>query len=437
VRQRQAAATAGLSGQFVPNGTPLLRSARIAVAPCAGDVHTSTMAAPLRPDDQDHHFPRGRQLAAIAGFWAVFAALNVTNSLFPPFGDPQPLTTRLLAIGLFDAFLWALATPPIFWMASKFGADETRRARHAILYLLVGVVVALSIDLAIEALRTYVLPPPTFRGGFRPTRARPVWAFARGRFLNEYMIFLAVLAAGIARDYFMRYQRRLEEAASLRAQLAEARFTVLQNQLNPHFLFNTLNAVATLVDRDPRGVRRIISRLSELLRATLEPATTPEVPLSSELTLTQRYLEILEIRFQGRLSAVVDAPAELNSALVPRLILQPLVENAMKHAVGLTSEPSSIAVRVRRDGYDLVLTVEDSGAGSASARVTGEHAASTGIGLKNTRARLEELYGDEYQFALEANSAGGTTVTIRLPYHEAVGARATPAGAPATSTAVG
>jgi two-component sensor histidine kinase len=375
------------------------------------------MSSAFLPDDQPRHFPRGRELAAIAGFWAVFAALNVTNSLFPPFGDPQPFTMRIFAIGGFDALLWAIATPPIFWMTGKFGTAEMTRARRIVLYLIVGVLVALSIDLAIEAFRTFVLPPPPFRNGF-PPRARPVWAFARGRFLNEYMIFLAVLAAGVARDYFFRYQRRLEEAASLRAQLAEARFTVLENQLNPHFLFNTLNAVATLVDRDPRGVRRIISRLSELLRATLEPSTDPEVPLSRELSLTQRYLEILEIRFQGRLTTVVDAPVDLNAALVPRLILQPLVENAMKHAVGLTSEPSSIIVKVRRDGYDLVLTVEDTGAGATATRVTGEHMVSTGIGLKNTRARLEELYGDEHQFALAPNDAGGTTVTIRLPFHE-------------------
>jgi len=394
------------------------------------------MSATFLADDHEGHFPSGRELAGIVGFWTVFAALNVTNSLFPPFGDPQPFTMRIFAIGAFDSLLWVIATPPIFWMTSKFGAAEMTRARRALLFLVVGIFVALSIDLAIEAFRTYFLPPPPFRNGF-PPRDRSVWAFARGRFLNEYMVFLAVLAAGIARDYFFRYQRRLEEAASLRTQLAEARFNVLQNQLNPHFLFNTLNAVATLVDRDPRGVRRIIARLSELLRATLEPSTTPEVPLSNELALSQRYLEILEIRFQGRLTAVVDAPAELNSALVPRLILQPLIENAMKHAVGLTSEPSSIVVRVRRDGYDLVLVVEDSGAGSAAARVTGEHPASTGIGLKNTRARLEELYGDEQQLTLTPNSVGGTTVTIRLPFHEAVSARPTPAprAAPASAAA--
>jgi two-component system LytT family sensor kinase len=391
------------------------------------------MNATLHTDDLQRHFPRGRELAAIVAFWTVFAALNMTNSLFPPFGDPQPLTMRIFMASAFESLLWMLATPPIFWLTSRFGATEMSRARRALLYLAVGIVLALSVDLAIEAFRTYVFPPP-FRNGF-PPRNRSVWAFARGRFLNEYMVFFAVLAAGVARDYFFRYQRRLAEEVSLRAQLAEARFTVLQNQLNPHFLFNTLNAVATLVERDPKGVRRIISRLSELLRATLEPSPDPEVTLAKEIGFTQRYLEILEIRFQGRLTTVVDAPAELNSALVPRLLLQPLVENAMKHAVGLTSEPSSIIVKVRRDGYDLVLTVQDTGAGAAAMRVTGEQMVSTGIGLQNTRARLEELYGDEHQFVLAPNDAGGTTVTIRIPYHEAVKVTATPTRQRTASTA--
>jgi two-component system LytT family sensor kinase len=399
-----------------------------------GRAILQAMNATPHADDLQRHFPHGRELAAIAAFWTVFAALNMTNSLFPPFGDPQPLTMRIFLAGAFESLLWMLATSPIFWMTSRFGATEMSRARRAMLYLVVGIFLALSIDLAIEAFRTYVLPPPPFRNGF-PPRGRSVWAFARGRFLNEYVVFFGVLAAGVARDYFFRYQRRLAEEVSLRAQLAEARFTVLQNQLNPHFLFNTLNAVATLVERDPKGVRRIISRLSELLRATLEPSPDPEVTLSKEIGFTQRYLEILEIRFQGRLTTVVDAPPELNSALVPRLLLQPLVENAMKHAVGLTSEPSSIVVKVRRDGYDLVLTVEDTGAGAAAMRVTGEQIVSTGIGLQNTRARLEELYGDEHQFTLAPNDAGGTTVTIRLPYHEAVKGNATPTRQRTASTA--
>ncbi len=375
------------------------------------------MTGPPAFNDDTRALPRGRELAAIALFWSLFAVLSVTNWLFPPGGQGPPFSSRGVGIGVFDALLWALATPPIFWMASRYGDEKISRAHRLLLFALVGIAVALSIDLVIEWMRTNLLPPPPQRVGF-PPRERSVWGFARGRFLNEYMLYIAVLSAGVARDYFRRYQRRLEESAALRAQLAEARFTALQNQLNPHFLFNTLNAVAALVDRDPPGVRRMIARLSDLLRATLEPTSEPEVPLSRELTLTGRYLEILEIRFQGRLQTSVDAPPELHSALVPQLVLQPLIENAMKHAVSRTSAPSRIDVMARRDGYDLVLTVADTGPGGAeSANTTGEIMPGTGIGLSNTRARLAQLYDDECELALAPNERGGTTVTIRLPYH--------------------
>ena len=373
--------------------------------------------------DQDRAFPRGRELAGIVAFWIVFAALSITNFLFPPGGQGPPFSWAGLGAGVFDAALWAVATPFIFWMASRFGNERTSRTERIALFVVVGILVALAIDLAVEALRTYSLPAIMPDG--RPPRGRPggVWGFARGRFLNQFTIYLAVLGAGVARDYFTRYQRRLEESAALRAQLAEARFAVLQNQLNPHFLFNTLNAVAALVDRDPPGVRKMIARLSELLRATLEPTTEPEVPLSRELLLTSRYLEILEIRFQGRLQTTIDAPTELQSALVPQLVFQPLIENAMKHAVGRSTDASRIDVHVHRDGYDLVLAVADTGAGSEA--LAEDRMPGTGIGLANTRARLTQLYGDEFDFSLDGNSIGGTTVTIRLPYHTAADLRTT------------
>jgi signal transduction histidine kinase len=387
------------------------------------------MTGPHAFNDDTRGFPRGRELAAIVLFWSLFAVLSVTNWLFPPGGQGPPFSSRGVGIGIFDALLWALATPPLFWMASRYGDERMSRTRRIILFALVGVAVALSIDLVIEWMRTNLLPPPPPRDGFRP-RERSLWTFARGRFLNEYMLYIAVLSAGVARDYFRRYQRRLEESAALRAQLAEARFMVLQNQLNPHFLFNTLNAVAALVERDPPGVRRMIARLSDLLRATLEPTAEPEVPLSRELTLTARYLEILEIRFQGRLQTSIDAPSDLHSALVPQLVLQPLIENAMKYAVSRTSAAARIDVAARRDGYDLVLTVADTGPGTGqSANTTGEIAIGTGIGLSNTRARLAQLYDDEYELTLAPNAQGGTTVTIRLPYHTASGVDPAPAAA--------
>lgn len=373
-------------------------------------------------EERVRHFPRGRELAAIVAFWALFAALNVTNFVVAPTGFGPPINTRTLTLALCEWLLWAIATPPIFWLTSKYSVEHAERAKRIVMYLCIGILVALSVDVVVEALRTNLMPLPSRGGG--PPRHRSIWVFARGRFLNQYMLFLGVVAAGVARDYFMRYQHRVEEEARLRTQLADARLTALQSQLNPHFLFNTLNAVAALVDRDPPGVRRMIARLSDLLRAMLEPSSDPEVPISRELMLTERYLEILEVRFQGRLTATVDVKPDVRDALVPQLLLQPLIENAMKHAVSKTSNPSRIDVAIARDGYDLVLSVADTGPGAVLADTPG-----TGIGLSNTRARLEELYGDEYSFSFERNAAGGHTVTIRLPFHTKTDLHALPAAA--------
>lgn len=378
-------------------------------------------------DAMDRHFPRGRELAGIVAFWAVFAALNVTNWLFPPgIGQGPPITGRAIVIGLFDSVLWMVVTPAIFWLASRYSIESADRTKRVVMYLVVGIFAALVLDFMIEGTRTYFAPTPS-RFRHEATNQR-LFAFARIRFVNEYMVFLAVLAAGVARDYFRRYQRRVAEEAALRAQLAEARLTVLQSQLNPHFLFNTLNAVATLVDRDPRGVRRMISRLSDLLRATLEPSADPEVPVSKEVSLTERYLEILAIRFQGTLVTSIDAPPDVRDALVPPLILQPLIENAMKHAVSRTSAPSRIDVRIHEVSGDLELSVADTGPGAnpQPAADAGDHG--NGIGLTNTRARLEQLYGDAQSLVMTPNDIGGMTVTIRLPFHTSGDLRATPMG---------
>ncbi len=380
----------------------------------------------LTYDERDRdaaHFPRGRELAAIIAFWTVFAALTIANWVFPASGQGPLITVRAVSIGVVESLLWLLVTPPIFWLTSRYIAERGDRRQAIVLYLLVGALIALAADLAVSILGTQVLPPPPRSNGM--PRDRPFWAFVRVRFLNDYIVVLAIFAAGVARDYIARYHRRLEEASHLRAQLAEARLHMLQSQLNPHFLFNTLNAVSALVDRDPRGVRRMIARLSELLRATLEPSHDPEVTVAREVALLARYLEILQIRFQGRLETRVDAPAALHEALVPPLILQPLVENAMKHAVAHATEGSRVNVRIERQGESLVLSVEDTGCGAADAARPPEPG--TGIGLRNVRARLEQIYAEAHSLTLEPNDVGGMTATIRLPYHTSADLRAVPA----------
>jgi LytS/YehU family sensor histidine kinase len=246
-------------------------------------------------------------------------------------------------------------------------------------------------------------------------RLRHLW------FMNEFLYYIAILAGGVARDYFLRYQARREEAirletqaAQLQVQLADARLAALRTQLNPHFLFNTLHAVSALVERDPRGVRRMIARLSELLRTTLEGADEQEVPLSQELTFTHRYLEIMQIRFQGRL--VIESQIEPGAldALVPNLILQPLVENAIKHGVSKIDDAGRIEIHAHRDGARLVMSVRDNGP-----RV-GENGlrAGDGLGLRNTRERLSELYGTEQSLTLRPAGDEGVIAEVSIPYHK-------------------
>jgi LytS/YehU family sensor histidine kinase len=268
-----------------------------------------------------------------------------------------------------------------------------------------------------DEMRSVLMPFPPRRGrggGGGP----PGYAWLRPWFLNDFIIYLGVLAAGLARAYSLRYRNQREEslrvAAQLRAQLAEARLDALRMQLDPHFLFNTLHAISSLVERDPRGVRRMISRLSDLLRHTIEGPTEQEIPLRQELDLLRRYLEIMEVRFQGKLEITTDVQERAMDALVPNLILQPIVENAIKHGVSKIEGIGQITLRGRIDGSHLVLCVENN---APLAEVGSGSLGGTGVGVRNTRARLSHLYADDQSFDLRPGDGGMTIAEIRLPYH--------------------
>jgi len=240
--------------------------------------------------------------------------------------------------------------------------------------------------------------------------------------LNHFILYWGVLAAGFARDYFLRVRAHEREKAQLQAetaqlqtQLAEAKLSALNAQLNPHFLFNTLHAVSSLVERDPRGVRRMIARLSELLRYTLDGGNDNEVVLSKEIEFLQRYLEIMQIRFQGQLEIDVQVDDDARDALVPSLILQPLVENAVKHGVDKISGTGKIRITARRDGDRLVMTVADNGPGPVKIAKLDD----AGVGLANIRQRLEQLYGRGQGQGLtlaESPGGGGTVAQIVMPF---------------------
>jgi len=355
--------------------------------------------------DQPTWHLSGRELAIITAFWTSLAAVTVLNRLFDPRSEGLRVIARTgpLVLPFVEAWLWAALTPLVFWISSRSSAAMSRLARVALL-VMAGVVIAVFVDLALDFSRELVLAPRR-RGG--PAFA-PLRGFGRFGPFNQLLIYCAVLAAGFAREYFLREQRRAREAAHLEALLAHARLDALRMQLNPHFLFNTLHAVSALVERDPSGVRKMIARLSELLRHTLDTRSPDEVPLRDELAFLQRYLDIMAVRFQGKLRVTTNVDAAVLEAKVPIFILQPLVENALEHGVSRASGEAEIEVRGRREGEQLVLSVHDRGPGLDS---TAE-----GVGLTNTRARLAALYGDRASIAMRTEPEGGAAAELRLPW---------------------
>jgi two-component system, LytTR family, sensor kinase len=376
------------------------------------------MLAPMsRAPVKGEHFPqdgvplRRNDIVLILAFWAFIAALTTVNAMIDPRGRGlQPvLPSAPVAIALIEAGLWAAITPGVFWLVSRYGIDRTLRVSKIALFLLLGIAVAIVVDQVVGYFRFEVLFVPRRP----PAEFVPILRVRRLWFMNEFVMYIAVLAAGFARDYFLRYRARREEAAHLQAQLSDARLAALRAQLNPHFLFNTLHAISALVERDPKGVRRMIARLSELLRTTLEEANETEVSVEQELAFLRRYLEIMQIRFQGRLVVDIHVGPGAEKALLPNLVLQPLVENALTHGVGRLDGAGRIGIEARRLHARLVVTVRDNGPGMT----TDTGSTVERVGLSNTRARLEQLYGTEQSLELRSLAEGGLVAEISLPYH--------------------
>jgi len=377
------------------------------------------MIAGSTPETLSDRAPlRRTDLLLILGFWTFIALLTSANTLLDPSGRgfQAILPAAPVALAFIESYLWAVITPVVFSLASHYQLERGHVLPRIALFFCVGMLIAVAVDVITGFLRFDVFH--VFRGRFAD--AGPVWRLQHLWFMNEFLVYIAILAGGVARDYFLRYHSRREQtillqaqAAQLQAQLADARLAALRTQLNPHFLFNTLHAVSALVERDPRGVRRMIARLSELLRTTLEGADEQEVPLSQELTFTHRYLEIMQIRFQGRLAIDSDVEPGVLEALVPNLILQPLVENAIKHGVSKIDEAGRIEIHAHREGEQLILAVRDNGprVGESGLR------AGEGVGLRNTRERLLELYGAEQSLTLRGAGDEGVVAEVIIPYH--------------------
>jgi two-component sensor histidine kinase len=246
---------------------------------------------------------------------------------------------------------------------------------------------------------------------------KPLTVAGFGRLISGALFYTFIPMAWSVLYFGVKYAQdaQTERERALRAEgLAhQARLQALRYQINPHFLFNTLNAVSTLiVEQKNRDAERMVARLSDFLRLTLESESDVEVPLADELDFARRYLDIERIRFGDRLVVEEDVDAEALSALVPPLVLQPLVENAVRHGIMPREEGGRLAIDACRVGDRLLLRVIDDGPGPPSGAE-----ASGGLGLSNTRARLESLYGDDHRFSIDRSDGGGCEVRIELPYH--------------------
>lgn len=329
----------------------------------------------------------------------------------------QPVAwNRLILSRLADWYTCAIFTPAYFWLVRRWPIDREHWPRAVPIYLL-----ATSVFVVIK----YALYVPITNAIYAGTgRSRTLGDTLASSFIFETVAFGCLLGIVQAVEYYSRLRERELQTARLASQLSDARLAALAAQLHPHFLFNTLQAISTLIHRDAAGADQMLARLSALLRRTLQRGNGHEVTLREELELLDLYLQIVETRFADRLTLVREIPPELGEAQVPHFILQPLVENALEHGIARRGGAGRIAIAAVREGDTLLLTVTDNGAGLASSTRGIVH---NGIGLTNTRHRLSQLYGSRQSLDLTPASEGGLTVTLRLPWHT------TPVSAPAAA----
>jgi signal transduction histidine kinase len=333
------------------------------------------------------HLPWPRVLASNVIYWAVFAALM----------------------------------PAVFYLAERVRLDDRFRMSRITLHCLFGLVFSVA-HVSIWLVLTVLLP------SFSDHRVRFVTTI-RDYAAAEFLSYWAIVVAFYALHYYHEAQQRQRAAAELQTTLAEARLEVLRSRMNPHFLFNTLNSISTLALKgDNDATVEMLSRLSELLRVSLDDRSPHEVSLSRELEFLDRYLAIQRVRFADRLTVCQRIGHDTENALVPSMILQPLAENAIRHGIDAHCGAGVITIESERLNGTLQLRVSDSGPGFP---VEGtQPLGRLGVGLSNTHARLEQLYGAHQQIVFGRSDQGGGTVTVTIPFRTVAGSESAHLEAP-------
>jgi two-component system LytT family sensor kinase len=364
-----------------------------------------------RAMSRPHSLVRPRIIFGVAtalGFFSGFQAYYYVST-FTEWPASLPF---LLALNLGYWYSWACLTPAILYLARKapFVGHAWKRAL-AVHVPAVFVITGLHIVLSVSSQTAIV---------WLVGQEQRSWVTeAQRMFFNnfdwEMMPYWAIVGLSHALWYHNEAQDRALRASQLETHLVEAQLQSLQRQLQPHFLFNTLNTISALMHRNVNAADDMIARLSDLLRISLNNVGVQEVTLKQELDFLAKYLEIEQTRFRDRLTVVFDVQPDTLDALVPNLVLQPLVENSIKHGIGPRPTPGQIEIRTRRVGRMLELEVRDDGVGLSAARLTDFN---RGIGLGNTRSRLQHLYGSSHRFEFRQPPGGGLSVLIAIPLVE-------------------
>jgi two-component system, LytTR family, sensor kinase len=355
----------------------------------------------------------------IAAIWGGIGLFDATQNVFVMRAEGMHHAWARLFFTLWMSWMpWALATPIVFRLARRFPPTQWRRvstwAAHLGTAVALGMIHAGWIALWERALNPWMLDPG-------PGAFPEVWLH---KFLNGLLSYVILYGLILLVVHIRESQKRLAfqqtETARLNAQLSKAQLSALRRQIEPHFLFNTLNAIAGLVrERKNDAAVSMIAGLSDFLRRVVADSDRQQVPLGEELEFAQKYLDIQKARFAERLEFSFDVPVELLSAQVPSLILQPMVENALKHGIAKRVSGGAIRIAAARSNGTLTLRVYNDGPRLAE----GWERSQTGIGILNTRMRLRSLYGDRFGLTLLNQEPDGVEAAVSVPYVAAGGSR--------------
>ena len=344
---------------------------------------------------------------AFAGATVLLLLVSGQGALFDTMrdGSGPPFWRRVLWPSVFW-YSWALLVPLLFMLARRFPFTRAHWQKSALVHL-GGCAVFFAIHVAFQVAAMYT---PLFNH-IHPDFMDALTFHVVTSIDTNILVYALVVGIAHVFGFYQAYRRRELRAVQLETELARARLQARKTQLHPHFLFNTLHSISTLMYRDVRAADRMLARLSDLLRLTLESSDAQEVPLHDEIAFLKMYLEIEQIRLGDRLTVDFDVDPALDDALVPNLVLQPIVENAVKHGIAPRSAPGRIDIRAWADDGCLRLRVADDGVGlpAPPARLV------TGIGLPNVQARLARLYGDDHHLALRPADPTGLIVDLALP----------------------